>query len=239
MVFGGEGHIDIKALADLMANYTLFKTGNKLAGAERQRVVFSLAAFKCNTAGKAFIVDHCGIPQLGLGVLGSFRHTGVAVGHCIQFRLYVSVGDLIALTLHLQALVFTQCDLRLYGNFGDKGIMRAVHIFKLHFRIGDCLQSGFLQRLLVGVTIAGIDGVLIEVAFAHHLVNNILGSLALAETVDIQLGGVLLKGSIQRLGILFPIHGDVQFVKVGVNFFGLIQFHLSCPPANLNSSKSF
>ena len=239
MVLGGEGYIDIKALANLMTDYTLFKAGDKLTRAKRKGVILAFAAFKSNIADKSLIINNSSIAQLRLGTLGSLSHTSIAVSHGIQFILNVSVRYLIALALNLQPLVLAQSDLRLNSNLGNKGVLGTVRIFQLHLGIGNRFQTGFLESLLVGIAVAGIDGVLIEIALAYHLVNDALGSLALTETGDIELGGILLKGSVQRLGILLTIYGNIQFVQVGVHFFGFIQFHLSCPPAKLDSSKSY
>ena len=226
MVLGGEGYIDIKALADLMADYTLLKAGDKLAGAKGQGVIHALTALKSNIADKAFVIDNGGIAHLGLSALGGFAHTGIAIGHGVQLGLYIGIGHFVALALGLQALVLAQGNLRLNSNLGDKGIMGAVNILQLHFWISDRLQAGLLEGLLIGFAVAGIDGILVEIALAYHLVNDALGSLALTETGDIELGSVLLERSIQRLSILLAIHGDIQFVQVGVHFLGFVQFHL-------------
>ena len=93
MVFGGEGDLDFKFIANTVTDDLILKSGNKGVGAQLQILLFGLSAFKGNAVGKAFVIDIGRIPVL-CGTVGDFDLSALTGTDILQLLFHFLFGYL-------------------------------------------------------------------------------------------------------------------------------------------------
>ena len=223
----GEGDVDILLVAGLHADNSIFKAGNKGVRTQLQIVVLALAALETLTVQEAVKVDDSGVAQLGFALDGN--QTGSTVNQRLQLALDVSVSDLDLGLGSGQALVLAQLDFGLDGNDSLKGQAFLAHGDDLHGRICHYVQTLLLDGLGVSGGIKCVHSIFIENAGAVHALDDLTGSLALAEAGDrdaaLALTVSLFDGGVEFLSrnLNYQFYGAVFF------FLGTFNVHV-CPP---------
>ena len=96
------------------------------------------------------------------------------------------------------------------GQGCGEGVALLVDFKNADFGEVDGLNTGLGDGLLVGGRIGLADGIVKQNADSVRFEHEILGSLALAEAVDTELGGVFAVGGVQPLLELFSFHADFK-----------------------------
>ena len=183
-----EGDVYFELVAGIMAHDLLLKAGDKLSAAQGQAVIFALAAIQ-----EALEVDYGDIIVLSRPVLHGY-HSGIAFLHLLDLGVDILVSHLGGLLYGLDALIILNGHFRLCGQSGGKGKALRPDLFHVEIDLVlNDLQPGFLDRLVQGVGIKGVDGVLIKDFLAEILFHKSAGGLALTEARNGNLLALLFK----------------------------------------------
>ena len=230
----GEGDVHVALFTGDSADQRLFKAGNERAGAEREAVVFCLAALEGLAALKAFEVDDDGVAHLRGAVNG--LDSRVALCHTIDFCVNFALFDLHLALGNLDALVLTEGDLRIKLGFDRQdhaALVGGVHVGNggrtdsLELLVDDCRRIDLRENFVYGV--------LIENGCAIHAFDHLPRRLALAEAGQHDIFSALGICLIQRLLKLGLVNFDDD-LRLAVFFFYALYIHVGFPPIRCGPS---
>jgi len=213
-----ELDVDFERVLGLVADDLILKARNELAGAERQAVIFALAAFKRFAVHKAFKIHHGDVVFFGCAVFHG-DHTGIALlSACkLLFHFFIENGG--GLFGCGKTLVFGNGNLRLHGclHLEDKAVLAgADHLQRRAVNI-DHVEAGFGDGTFHCFWIYGADGFFIKHIRAVHALHHGARSLALAEAGQ---GDLLVFMQIRLINCLFKrltVQFDGEFMDIGFN----------------------
>ena len=119
MVSFGEGYVDIKFFADVVANNLILKAFDEGMRAQLQIKAFCLAAIESNAVNGAQIVNVYNIAQLCCSVC-YFNLSCVLLLHLFQFLHNVFICYFCGNLFYFQTLILTQFHFRLYSYIADE-----------------------------------------------------------------------------------------------------------------------
>ena len=232
LILGGEGDVHVELLAGGVANDLLLKAGDEAAAAQSQVVVLSLAALECNTVHKALEVDISDIAILSSALTGQL--TGVALLHTLQLSVHSLVGNSMDSLFHGQTVVAANLDLGLHGDLNGQGSALCL-AGRIHadLRTAHGLHAGFLSGSLESLREQLVDGVVGKDVCAVHLLDQSLGSLALAEALHRVLLALFLENIGNSLLESLCVDGELQFCHALLELFTLDEIHLFILHSNI------
>ena len=212
-----------------MADDLILEAGDEAAAAQSQAVVLCLAALECDAVHKALEVDVNDVAILSSTLAGQL--TGVALLHTLQLGLDSLVRNSMDRLLDSQTVVSADlhlgldCDLDGQGSAlslagGIDGDLRTAHR----------LDTGSLDSLFVSCGEQLIDSVIGKDISAVHLLDQSLGSLALAEALNRVLLALLLEDIGNRSLEGLSVDGELQLCHALLELFALDEIHFVYPP---------
>ena len=181
VVIFGEGHIDFKFFIGVFADDLILETGDKLAGAQHQRVVLALAALEGFAIQEAFKIKGNGITVFRRAAFD--RHqTRVALLQLGDFGIHIFIGHRLNFFVGFQTFVLTHFDFGFHGDdrfehqaFGTNADNIQINFVLDILVVG--LFDGFVQRFGIHI----VHRVLIKHTGAVHFFHQMTGSFAFAE----------------------------------------------------------
>ncbi len=178
----GESDLYFRLLSDLRAHKLLLKSRNESAGANGQRIVFTLAALKSHAIYKSLKIQRSHIAVLH-GTVVHRDISGIVLPLPFNRRVNLFVSHRSIRFIHFYALVLAKLYLWLDRNRGreDKGLTR-LNLGYLNLGRGNDIFLALVKSLIVRVGNQYIRRLLEKDFFAVHSLYHLAGHLALAET---------------------------------------------------------
>ena len=232
LVLLGEGDVDVELLASSVADDLVLEAGDEAAAAQGQAVVLSLAALECDAIHKALEVDVHDVAVLSSTLAGQL--TGVALLHTLQLGLNSLVRNSMDSLLNGQTIVCADLDFGLDSDLDGQGsALSLAGGVNADLRTADRLDAGSLDSLFVSCGEQLVDGVVGKDISAVHLLDESLGSLALAEALNRVLLALLLENigncSLESLSV----DGELQLCHALLELFALDEIHLCILHSNI------
>ena len=182
LIFLREGHIDFHMVFGLHADQLLFKARDKGVGAQSQRVIGTLAAFKGFAVHGTVKIQRDAVSVLGTAVC-DLNKAGVLLLLLLNLSLDLFVRHFDLCLRNLYALILSKGDIRFHSNLGrkDKRFAR-LQLNNFDLRLGDDLQIALLHCLAVFLRDHIVGGILKEDARAIHPLDHLAGCFSLTET---------------------------------------------------------
>ena len=224
MVVLREGDVHFKGVAGLVADDLLLKALDEVAGAEDQRIVLALSAFKRHAVHAAVEVDLHSVAVLGSSVFHGDK-AGVLVLLLADSFVDIRFGDFHVSLLDFDPLVLAQGHFRTdcHGAGVDK-VLAGAYFCDIDLRTGDDLKTALLAGFRPGLVDASVDSALIEHALTVDLLDHILRRVALAESGELKFSLVLVISFFNSLAELVVRDGDRDDCHV-LFFFLHLEFH--------------
>ena len=225
LILGGEGDVHVELFASGVAHDLILKAGDEAAAAQSQAVVLSLAALECDAVHKALEVDISDIAILSSTLTGQL--TGVALLHTLQLCLNSLVRDSMDSLFHRQTVVAADLDFGLDSDLDGQGdTVGLVSRVNSDLRTADRLHVCFLDSSLESLGEQLVDGVVGKDVGTVHLLDQLAGSLALAEAGNSVLLAFLLENIGSGLLKSLCIDGELQLCHALLELFTLDEIHL-------------
>ena len=199
-----------------MPNDLILKAGDKGIAAQLKLIVLSLAAVESNVVLEALEVDGNGIAGLSRSVLNG-NETCVLLSELLSSCVYLLVSNSLDCSLHLDALVAVDGDLRLGNALSLKGNALLAY--------GSYLNAGLSHEIQLGLGNCAVDSLgsdsiyslFIENTLAVLSLDELSGSLALAEAGDRYVLSLLEKSRLNSSLELLCGDLDLKLVPVCSN----------------------
>ena len=187
--------------------------------------MLSLAALECDAVHKALEVDISDIAILSSALTGQL--TGVALLHTLQLSVHSLVGNSMDSLFHGQTVVAANLDLGLHGDLNGQGSALCL-AGRIHadLRTTHGLHASFLSGSLESLREQLVDGVVGKDVCAVHLLDQSLGSLALAEALHRVLLALFFENIGNSLLEGLCVDGELQFCHALLELFTLDEIHL-------------
>ena len=206
-----ECYIDVKFITYSMSENLLFKSGDKCVGAQSQRIVFTLAAFKGNAVVKAFKVNCCKVAVL-TGSVFNVYNSCISFSYIVKLFFHFLIGNLNRFLNGLNALIFSNLNFGLCCNNSLKCEAFIICFCNFNFRLINRLKTCFFNSLFVCCRIEIIYGILAISSFNHGT-----RCLAFSKSGQSNLLRVFYKGSVNCLNPLFALNFNYNFTAIGFN----------------------
>ena len=187
--------------------------------------MLSLAALECDAVHKALEVDINDIAVLSSTLTGQLA--GVALLHTLQLGLNSLIGNSMDSLLSGQTVVVADLDFRLDSDLDGQGhTVGLVCGIDSDLRTADRLDVCFLDSSFESLGEQLVDGVVGKDVGTVHLLDQLAGSLALAEAGNSVLLAFLLENIGSGLLESLCIDGELQLCHALLELFTLDEIHL-------------
>ena len=210
----GEGDLDIKLVTGFLADDLLFEAGDEGTRAERQVVLFRLAALKGYAVDRTFVIDIGNVALLSRSV-GHIDGAGISLAGVLKLFVNVLLRYADSLLLGFDPVVTFNLNVGFYeaGRFQDN---ITVCGNDLKVRGSDHFETCFLHCLFKGFGKASVDGVLEKDSFPVKSLYDMLRGFPFSEAGNRHVLDQLLIGFCLRLVVSVfahrKLHGKAGFL---------------------------
>ena len=220
MVLSREGYVYVEGIACYVTDDLLFKSGDKLTGAESKVILLALSALEGNAVNGALVVDNCDI-ALSRCAVGDVNGAGVAGANLLDLRVYFLLGGGSNGSRYLITLVFLNGNLRLYGEGRLKNNAVVVKRNDIELRLTYGSLAALGNSFVVCLGKKRVNSLIIEYALTVHLFNYGTGSLSLSEAGNVHILNILSVCSFDCLvkALLVDSDFDIDLISYFVCAF--------------------
>ena len=219
MILGREGHVEVLLFADVHADHLLFKARNEGVAADLEGLALGGAARKLHAVHAAGVIEVHGV-ALGNHAIVHRDFRGLLIALLLDFGVHIVLGHEGVFLLDLDALVLAQGHVRLDEHFaGELQVLAGADLLDIDLRTVDDLKFVLVDGRAVNFVKDQLEGLVIENAFAVHVLNHLARGVSLAEAGDRDLAAHLDVCLAHRLVKLGRVDVKGKFHLIAGNLF--------------------
>ena len=219
VILGREGDVQILLLADGHADHLLFKARDEGVAADLEGLVLGGAAGELHAVHAAGVIEVHGV-AFGNRAVVNGDLGGLLVALLLDLGVHLVLGHEGVLALDLNALVLAQGHVRLDEHFaGELQVLAGADLLDIDLRTIDDLELVLVDGRAVHLVEDQLERLVIEDAFAVHVLDHLARGVSLAEAGDRDLAAHLDVCLAHRLVELGRVDVKGKFHLIAGNLF--------------------